>query len=270
MSIKSNKIFKKQAGVMNAVHTGLDVVGMIPGFGIVGDLVNAGLYTVRGQAGNAAISMAAAIPVVGHAATAGKWTAKAAKAGKVFAHGGGSTAKVIGGGKNTIGKVLKDSAGNPLVRESLKNTRFMPKSMQSTWNVLRAPVQNLRGATGSLVSKVPGGKAWLKRSDGWAKSIQPEDWLKHRQTTINPFKAFKGSKGYARSVFNPKNYKQKGFIQGKILRGAGDVGKGFRSDRLIIDPILSKILPEEKALTTPNTLKSERYLNIVNSLYDRY
>ncbi|MBT7339428.1 MAG: hypothetical protein HN802_07075 [Candidatus Jacksonbacteria bacterium] len=49
MSKKAQATFKKQAGVMDAVHMGLDVAGMVPLFGEVADGINAGLYAARGQ-----------------------------------------------------------------------------------------------------------------------------------------------------------------------------------------------------------------------------
>jgi hypothetical protein len=53
-----------------AVHTGLDVAGLLPGVGAVPDAINAGLYAVEGDYGNAALSAAAAIPGIGDGATA--------------------------------------------------------------------------------------------------------------------------------------------------------------------------------------------------------
>ena len=56
---------------MDNIHTGLDVVGMIPG-GDFADLANAGLYLLEGDFSNAGISAAAMVPVVGGIATGGK------------------------------------------------------------------------------------------------------------------------------------------------------------------------------------------------------
>ena len=56
---------------MDNIHTGLDVVGMIPG-GDFADLANAGLYLLEGDYTNAGISAAAMVPVVGGIATGGK------------------------------------------------------------------------------------------------------------------------------------------------------------------------------------------------------
>lgn len=72
----------KAAGIMDKIHLGLDVAGMTPGVGAAADLINAGAYALRGQKANAALSLTAAIPGVGQAATAAKLTNKAIKAKK--------------------------------------------------------------------------------------------------------------------------------------------------------------------------------------------
>jgi RHS repeat-associated protein len=59
------------------VQTAIDVAGLIPVVGEVADAVNAGIYQARGDELNAALSLAACIPVVGSAATVGKFAKKA-------------------------------------------------------------------------------------------------------------------------------------------------------------------------------------------------
>jgi hypothetical protein len=69
---------------MDALHLGLDVAGMVPVFGAAADLTNAALYGARGKKGMAALSLAAALPGVGQAATAGKLATKfGGRVGKV-------------------------------------------------------------------------------------------------------------------------------------------------------------------------------------------
>ena len=55
---------------------------MVPVVGEVADGVNGIIYAARGDKVNAALSFGAMIPVVGNAATAGKWVNKGAKAAK--------------------------------------------------------------------------------------------------------------------------------------------------------------------------------------------
>ena len=65
-----------EISVMDGIHMGLDVLGMAPVVGAVADLTNAALYGAKGQKGMAALSLGAAIPGVGQAATAGKYLSK--------------------------------------------------------------------------------------------------------------------------------------------------------------------------------------------------
>ncbi|MGO4636435.1 SpvB/TcaC N-terminal domain-containing protein [Streptomyces sp. 2RAF24] len=58
-------------------HTTLDVVGMVPVVGEVGDLANAGWYAAEGDYVNAGLSAASAIPGAGYAANAAKYGNKA-------------------------------------------------------------------------------------------------------------------------------------------------------------------------------------------------
>jgi hypothetical protein len=83
-----------EVSAMDAIHLGLDVAGMVPGLGIVPDLVNAGLYTARGKKGMAALSLAAAVPIAGQAATAAKLGTKAVGALTKGAKAGVKTSKV--------------------------------------------------------------------------------------------------------------------------------------------------------------------------------
>ena len=60
--------------VLDGVQLGLDVVGLIPVFGEIADLANAGVSAARGDYVGAGLSLLSAIPFVGYAGTAGKAT----------------------------------------------------------------------------------------------------------------------------------------------------------------------------------------------------
>lgn len=64
----------------DVVHTSLDVVGLVPGFGEIADGVNAVIYLAEGNYTDAALSAAAMIPLAGTAATVAKIARKADKA----------------------------------------------------------------------------------------------------------------------------------------------------------------------------------------------
>jgi len=66
------------SGVLDAIQTGLDVVGVFDPFGVA-DGLNAAIYLANGEYGYAAISAAAMIPIIGDLGKVGKYGAKAAK-----------------------------------------------------------------------------------------------------------------------------------------------------------------------------------------------
>jgi RHS repeat-associated protein len=71
------------ASLIDGIQTGLDIAGMVPVIGEPLDLINAAIYLGRGQYGNAALSAAAIIPVLGSVGTVGKLAKKATKGGDV-------------------------------------------------------------------------------------------------------------------------------------------------------------------------------------------
>lgn len=62
--------------VKELVHTGLDVIGLVPVVGELADLANGIIYTIEGDGVNATLSYAATIPFAGWAATATKYARK--------------------------------------------------------------------------------------------------------------------------------------------------------------------------------------------------
>jgi hypothetical protein len=57
---------------LNVIQTGLAVLGFVPVIGAVADIVNAGISVGRGNYGEAALSLAAAVPGIGDTFAAGK------------------------------------------------------------------------------------------------------------------------------------------------------------------------------------------------------
>ncbi len=94
--------------LLDATQTGLDIVGLIPALGEAADLLNAGIHVARGNYGEAALSIAAMVPVLGAAATAGKLGTKAAKVATKVA---GKVDEVSGVAKNAIGTIAKKCDG---------------------------------------------------------------------------------------------------------------------------------------------------------------
>lgn len=77
----SAKRHSPSPSVTDGIQAGLDVVGMMPGFGEVADGINSLIYLVRGDYINAWLSAAAMIPIAGGASTRGKWGMKIANEG---------------------------------------------------------------------------------------------------------------------------------------------------------------------------------------------
>lgn len=78
-------------------HAALDVAGLVPGIGEAADLANAAWYGAEGDAANAALSAAAAVPFAG-------WGASAVKAGKYAVKGADAAqgaAKAADAGQST-------------------------------------------------------------------------------------------------------------------------------------------------------------------------
>lgn len=69
-------------GLLDALQLGLDLLGLIPGVGEPFDLINAGISAGRGDYFGAGLSLAAMVPVVGMAATAGKGARRAVVIGE--------------------------------------------------------------------------------------------------------------------------------------------------------------------------------------------
>ncbi len=66
------------AEVVDGLHLVLDFAGFLPGVGAVPDIINAMIYAGQGRPGEAGFSLAAAIPIFGDFAKAGKMLAKGA------------------------------------------------------------------------------------------------------------------------------------------------------------------------------------------------
>ena len=66
------------SGVLDKVQFGLDLLGLTEPFGFAADLLNAGISYGRGDALGGSLSLGAAIPGIGAAATVGKFGSKGA------------------------------------------------------------------------------------------------------------------------------------------------------------------------------------------------
>lgn len=88
--------------ILDGIQLGLDGVGLVPVFGEIADIANAGVSAARGDYVGAGLSLLSAIPFVGYAGTAGKATRHGAK-------------MVEGSGKKTGGKTKGKKKTDPCV-----------------------------------------------------------------------------------------------------------------------------------------------------------
>jgi hypothetical protein len=134
--------------ILDAVQTGLDIAGLVPGVGEIADGTNALIYTLRGDKTNAALSAAACIPFAGWGAAgikiANKGVKALDKAGDVYDVGrmaGKATSKASSIEGQTVYRVW---GGEPSVPE-LKSSG----PWGSSWTPVNpATVSNYRNAAG--------------------------------------------------------------------------------------------------------------------------
>jgi RHS repeat-associated protein len=115
------------------LQTGLDLGGLIPGLGEPLDLLNAGIYSLRGDGLNAGLSAAGAIPFVGWGATGGKLGGKLLK-------------NNVDGGAATVDQALRNAEnwlgeGYREISEGVYRSADDARQFRMTDNDLTDPVQ---------------------------------------------------------------------------------------------------------------------------------
>lgn len=68
--------------VLDGIQLALDAAGLAPGVGAIPDLINASISAIRGDWSAAGLSVLAAVPIIGDAATAAKFAQKGMKVAK--------------------------------------------------------------------------------------------------------------------------------------------------------------------------------------------
>lgn len=150
----------KSTAALNLFQTGLDIIGLIPAIGEVADLVNGGIYLVRGDLANATISGLALIPIGGQAFTGSRLAikivdgvavpiAKGADEVAALAQGIGkyldeiytSQKSVINQWKNTIANATNIRKGN---FGEMASDAFLS---EKGWQPLHARLQNIDAPT---------------------------------------------------------------------------------------------------------------------------
>lgn len=119
----------KPKNLLDTLQVGLDLIGLIPGVGEVADGVNGLIYLARGDKVNAALSFGAMIPIVGWAATGGKFVKK----------GAGVVKSVTEGVQN----VLKGPVGR-VVDQAKKQVANVKTQIQSKVAEVKQQLRQLR------------------------------------------------------------------------------------------------------------------------------
>ena len=141
---------------MKAVHTTLDVIGLVPVVGELADGLNAGLYLFKGDYMNASLSAAAMIPVAGDVATGGKYVVKGYHSYSAFKRANGAA----GAGK----------AWHHIVEQTPSNVkRFGPELIHNIDNMVKLP-----HGKGSIHAKISGYYSSVRNFTG---GLRVRDWL---------------------------------------------------------------------------------------------
>jgi RHS repeat-associated protein len=154
---------------MDDLHLALDGLGLVPAYGEIADVVNAAIYAVEGNWGDAGLSATAAIPLVGWASTAGKGI----KHGSKLRKGVCRAATEMHHG--TPGEVLRNLPAG---------TRKLTQGTKGRPNRIRIP----RGAHRTAHSR--GYNAWFKsqiEKAGGYKKVSPEQIWEIRRQALKKF-----------------------------------------------------------------------------------
>jgi hypothetical protein len=123
-------------------QTGLDIAGLIPGFGEIADGVNGLIYSARGDATNAVLSLGAMIPFVGWASTGGEFVKKGSDLNQV--RNVVSTEKL----ESVYSPIYQDVVNSPLGNtqnqlDILSNSHYQMGTLNArTFNVPSAKTDN--------------------------------------------------------------------------------------------------------------------------------
>lgn len=124
---EQEELLKDKEALLDGIQTALDLAGFAPGVGAIPDLLNAAIYAVRGDKLNAGLSLLAAVPGIGDAATATKYAQKGIKAAKAAKRAAvtqkttnvGQPFGTLSAKQNTA--TIKETNGKPFLSVTAKN-----------------------------------------------------------------------------------------------------------------------------------------------------
>lgn len=109
--------------VLDGIQLALDIAGFVPGFGAVPDLVNAAISAMRGNWGEAGMSVLAAVPLIGDAAAGVKIAKKGYNAAKLSKMAKRSVGKNINLSKEYLMNKGMSREDAILFRRAVRNER---------------------------------------------------------------------------------------------------------------------------------------------------
>ncbi len=189
-------------GWLDALQTGLDVVGMIPAVGNIADLANAGISTARGDYAGAALNLAAAVPGAGLAVGAVKITktvVKTVKASKKAKSTLKTVSKTVNGNSKASTKaqhvyeVFETSTGD-VVKTGISGGKITKKAEKSSRATSQVNKWNKAEGAGKydsrVVNKIPAGKGArqkaLNAEKANAKKLIKNGQLKDPKKHVTP------------------------------------------------------------------------------------
>lgn len=180
--------------ILDGIQLTLDIAGLAPGVGAIADLTNAAIYAFRGDMVNAGLSLFAAVPGAGDAATATKLVGKGLKAAKAA----GKTTEVV---SKTVKTADKAASTVSYTEKSIIKTYSRPSGFRK--GVKEKVWENAKKKGNGTVYS-PDGKI-IKETDKWDMGHKPGyEFRKHQESARN--------RGISREQFldeynNPEHYR---------------------------------------------------------------
>lgn len=163
--------------ILDGLQLGLDVVGLIPVFGEVADIANAGISLARGDYAGAALSLLSAIPLAGYLGTAGKVVRRGTKVASE------ASAKVAKEGTERAAKEASAKAAEGVAGSTGAKVVARPKKLREQY-LGRTPgkssrtgreVQERMRREGKLDTDPITGRTTYKASDGTWRDLSTAD-----------------------------------------------------------------------------------------------
>ncbi len=140
----------KPEAVLDGIQLALDAAGLAPGVGAIPDLLNASISALRGDWAAAGLSVLAAVPVIGDAATAAKFAQKGMKAAKAAKKTETAGNQIVKGQLNA--SVVKVDMSSPNSKNGVTNLNAYKETKK------QKEMQKWRTKSKEKITVIEGGK----------------------------------------------------------------------------------------------------------------